>query len=361
MALELGEGLAQSGQTVSYITSFWNNGEFLTRLKRLGLPACILPIGFISATLTMECLSMTMGQIRRLPNLLWGYFKILRRLRPQRIVHTNWHHLLLLLPFLRPERDLYWLHEFVPDRLQYRRVFRWFERRIGTFVCVSRAVAVSLRNLGIREAKILVIHNGVTDPAGLTNVAGLPSSRFRIGIVGQVGRWKGHDDLLEALALVRRTHTSAELHIFGKGDSRYREELERRSTDLGLSECVTWHDFVSDRRDVYANLDVCVMPSRTMEPFGLSALEAGFFCMPAIVTRRGGLPEIIEHEVNGLLVEAERPDQLAEALIRLIEEPTLRRRLGANARQRAVDHFGRERFLADFLALLNSESQTKSS
>jgi glycosyltransferase involved in cell wall biosynthesis len=223
---------------------------------------------------------------------------------------------------------------------------------------VSQAVALSLRDLGIRDTKILVIHNGITDPAGPAALAPRCKS-FRIGIVGQVGPWKGHDDLLEAFALVRRTHVEAELHIFGKGDPKYKDDLMRRCVDLDVVESVTWHDFVRDRQDIYPNLDVCVMPSRIMEPFGLAALEAGFFCTPAIVTRQGGLPEIIEHEVNGLLVEADRPAEIAEALSRLIEQPALRRLLAANARQRAVERFGSERFLTDFLALLNPESQTE--
>lgn len=359
MALELAEGLAQRGETVSFITSFWNNGDFPERLKRVGLPAYILPMGFISATLTKECLRMTLEQIRRWPGLLWGYSQLIRRLRPRRVIHTNWQHLLLLHPFLRPGRDFYWLHDAVPDRPQYRRVFRRFERRMGAFVCVSRAVALSLRNIGISDAKTLVIHNGITDPAGSANSALLPSKSFRIGIVGQVGPWKGHDDLLEAFALVRRTHAAVELHIFGNGDPKYKNDLTQRSIDLRVAEYVKWHDFVPDRRNIYHSLDVCVMPSRTMEPFGLAAIEAGFFGIPTIVTRRGGLPEIIEHEVNGLLVEAERPAEIADALSRLIEQPALRRLLGTNARQRAVQHFGRERFLGNFLALLNSESQTK--
>jgi len=111
---------------------------------------------------------------------------------------------------------------------------------------------------------------------------------------------------------------------------------------------------VADRQNIYPNLDVCVMPSKTKEPFGLAALEAAFFGMPVIVTRRGGLPEIVEHEFNGLMVDAERPAQLADALCRLIEQPSLRQFLATNARQRAIEHFGRERFLRDFLTLLNS-------
>ena len=67
------------------------------------------------------------------------------------------------------------------------------------------------------------------------------------------------------------------------------------------------------------------MPSRSNEPFGLSSrLKPVFFCMPTIATRKGGLPEIVEHEVNGLLVGAERPAEIADAICRLIEgEPSL--------------------------------------
>ena len=106
MALELGQGLARKGEAVSFITSYWNNGDFVKRLERAGLPNQILPIGFISATLTTECLRMTAEQIWRLPGLLRGYSSVLRLLNPRRVVHTNWHHALLLLSFLRPDRDL---------------------------------------------------------------------------------------------------------------------------------------------------------------------------------------------------------------------------------------------------------------
>src|SRR6266849_6606513 len=354
MTLELGEGLSRNGESVCFITSFWNNGDFLNRLKLSGLPTQILHLGFISASLTAECLRMTGEQIWRLPGLLWGYSRVLRLLRPRRVVHTNWHHVLLLLPFLRPHRDLYWLHEFVPDLPQYRRVFGWFARRLNCFVCVSQAVAGSLRQLGIDEAKIRVIHNGITDPVS-RNPTPQGAAVFRIGIVGQVGAWKGHDDLLDAFAVVHQKHASSELHVFGKGDATYRGELERKSIGLGIANWVKWHEFVQDRQDIYPNLDLCVVPSRSQDPLPTSAIEAGFAGLPVIATRRGGLPEIVEHETNGLLVEAQRPTEIADALCRLINDPQLRQRLAINARRCATERFGRERFLGEFLALLKAE------
>jgi glycosyltransferase involved in cell wall biosynthesis len=354
MALELAEGLARNGQTVSFITSFWNNNDFFNRLKVAGHPTQILHLGFISATLTAECMRMTAEQIWHLPALMWGYARVLRILKPRKVVHTNWHHLLLLLPFLRPKRDLYWVHEFVPNLPQYRTVFSWVARRLNCFVCVSQAVAASLQQLGIDGAKIRVIHNGITDPAS-TNLSRRSATAFRIGIVGQVGAWKGHDDLLDAFAVVHKKHGTCELHVFGEGDAIYRGELERKSIGLGLSDRVTWHEFVAERRDIYSNLDLCVVPSRSQEPLGLSAIEAGFSGLPVIATRRGGLPEVVEHETNGLLVEAQRPAELADAMCRVINDPQLRQHLASNARRCATERFGRERFLEEFLALLQAE------
>jgi glycosyltransferase involved in cell wall biosynthesis len=351
MALELGQGLARKGQTVSFITSSWNDSDFLNRLKLAGLPTQILHIGFISATLTAECLRMTAEQIWHLPGLLWGYARVLRILTPRKVVHTNWHHLLLLVPFLRPDRDLYWLHDFVPDLPQYRNVFRLLARRLSCFVCVSQAVAGSLRQLGIDETKIRVIHNGIEYPVSV-NPTRQGRSTFRIGIVGQVAAWKGYDDLLDAFALVHQKYPSCELHIFGIGDATYRGELERKSVRLGIANWMKWHEFVFDRGEIYSNLDLCVVPSRIQEALGLSAIEAGFSGLPVIATRRGGLPEVVEHETNGLLVEAQRPAELAEAMGRLISDPQLRQRLASNAKRCATERFGRERFLGDFLSLL---------
>lgn len=354
MALELGRGLAQNGQPVAFIVSFWNNGDFLNRLKAHRLPSRVLHIGFISATLTAECLRMTAAQIWYLPALLRGYARLLHELNPAKVVHTNWHHMLLLLPFLRHDRDLYWVHEFVPDLPQYRRVFGWFSRRINCFVCVSRAVAGSLQRLGIDEAKIRVIHNGITDPVLETSIP-QRAQVFRIGIVGQVGVWKGHDDLLEAFATVHQKYENCELHVFGKGDDTYRTQLEHKSARLGIANYVKWHDFVNDRRDIYSNLDLCVVPSRSQDPLPTSAIEAGFSGVPVIATRRGGLPEVLEHETNGLLVKAHAPAELAEAVCRLISDPQLRQRLATNARRCATERFGRERFLQEFLSVLEAE------
>ena len=352
MALELGQALRVNGEDVVFLASCWNNNDFLTHLQIADLPAKTLHLGFISAKLTTRCLRMTGEQIWHLPELYWRYEHLLRAVKPKRVIHTNWHHLLLLLPFLRSDRDIYWLHEFVPNCGRYRRVFGLFARRLRCFVCVSQAVAGSLRQLGISESQIHVIHNGITDP-GLAQ-SRWPSAPFRIGIIGQVGAWKGHDDLLIAFSLAHRRFPNCELHVFGNGERGYREQLELKCGELGIWKSVNWHEFVPDRSAIYSNLDLCVVPSRSQDPLPTTAIEAGFSGLPVIATRRGGLPEIIEDEVNGLLVEAERPAEIAGAICRLLADRELWRRLSHNARLFAAERFGRERFAREFCAVLSA-------
>ena len=62
---------------------------------------------------------MTGEQVLRWPELMLSYRRFLHERAPDRVIHTNWHHLLLLVPFLRPDRDIYWAHEVYLDKPQY--------------------------------------------------------------------------------------------------------------------------------------------------------------------------------------------------------------------------------------------------
>ncbi len=357
MVLQLARGLQTRGVPIELITSSWSDDDFAGRLDALGLPHQALPIGFISATLAWKYLEMTLEQVWRWPGLLRGYSRFLTRQKPVVVVHSNWHHVLLLLPFLSAGRDVLWLHEILPAKPQYRRVFRWIERRVALFVCVSNAVARSLGELGVSAGKIRVVRNGIDDPAAGAQASWSGDDRsghraLRVGIVGQIGNWKGHEDLIDAAALLHRRGIDLEFHIIGTGEASFIETLRQRARRLDLEGIIKWRGFMDERSQIYRNLDACVVPSRFEEPFGLTALEPGFFEVPVVATRRGGLPEIVEHEVTGLLVDAESPEQLAASLLRLLENPELRRSLGSEARKRARSQFSSERFVSEFLQVL---------
>lgn len=352
MALELGAGLRDHGHDVVFVTSLWGDGKFRARLEAERFPKRCMRLGFISATLSLDCLRMTLDQLVRVPGLWWDYARFLRQEKRQQVIHTNWHHLLMLWPFLQKHRDWFWLHEVVPDRPQYRFVFQRLGRRLRGFIPVSDAVKVSLLRIGIPEHQIHVVHNGLADPMAGGDVSAPAWPGVRVGIVGQVGAWKGHTDLLEAFARNAAAFPNAELHVFGDNTTEFVLHLKQRAQELNLEERIVWHGFVSDRRQIYPALDVCVVPSRTPDPLPTVAIEAAFFGLPVIASCSGGLPEIVEDEATGFLFEAGNVEQLSERLSRLLGNAALRHQMGAAARELALKRFSRERFVVDFELLL---------
>jgi glycosyltransferase involved in cell wall biosynthesis len=356
MVLELADGLRNSGYDLEIVNSLWTDGNFARRLDEMGLRTHPVWFGFISMTMSPASLYMTFAQIVRWPQLLAGYRRFLRRFKPDKVIHTNWHSLLTISPFVKSERDIYWVHEVMPKKPQYLKFFRWLQRRLQCFVAVSNAVADSLRELGVSPDKLRMIYNGIIDPTrGAARVHGR-AEELKIGIVGQVGPWKGHQDLLEAFRAVLRRYPTTELRIFGKGSLEYEAVLRHRAIELGVEEKVIWRGFVKNMTDAYRELDLLVAPSRSEDPLPTAAIEAAFFEIPVIASRRGGLVEIVEDGVTGYLFEAGDTAALAKHMIALLENAALRATIGQNARRRALALFSRGRFVQDFTDLLEIKS-----
>lgn len=354
MTLELGEGLRREGHNVQFITSFWNNRTYPKRLKNLGFKVNLMDLGSISATLRWDCLCMTFEQMLRLPRLWESYRRLLRVDQPEQVIHTSWHHLLLLFPLLTSNRDCYWSHEVLPNKIHYGWVFRRLAGRLRCFVAVSNAVKQSLLNLGVPEHKIHMIHNGVKDIAPPDGVLPRKAGGIRIGIVGQVEEWKGHHVLLESFAKLSEFHPAAELHVFGSGSPLYVTRLKQQAAALNIADRLFWHGFVADRACIYSNIDICAVPSCFEEPFGLIAIEAALFCLPVVAFRRGGLSEIIKDGSTGFLVEAGNHEALAARLGELLAQPERRHTFGAAARSHVLKHFSSEQFVAGFIQMMET-------
>jgi glycosyltransferase involved in cell wall biosynthesis len=100
---------------------------------------------------------------------------------------------------------------------------------------------------------------------------------------------------------------------------------------------------------LYQATDIMALASRA-DAFGLVLAESGYFGLPTVATRVGGIPEVIEDGVTGLLVPPDDPDALAAALVRLIDDPALRLRFGQAAKARVQALFGVEQMVAAFHA-----------
>jgi D-inositol-3-phosphate glycosyltransferase len=155
---------------------------------------------------------------------------------------------------------------------------------------------------------------------------------------------KGAETLLDAVASLSSRAGFEDLVVLVIGDDSgdgivsgsERGRLERHAVRRGLRDRVRFLGAIPHERlgDYYALADVCVVPSRT-ESFGLVALEAQALGTPVVAASVGGLREIVEDGVTGVLVEGRDPERYAEAIASVLEDPELRRSMSIEARLRA--------------------------
>jgi len=136
---------------------------------------------------------------------------------------------------------------------------------------------------------------------------------------------------------VRKTHPHAYLALAGDGSER--APLEKLARELGLGAgSIAFMGFRQDVPQFLSALDAYVLPSRE-EGLGTAILEALAVGLPTVATRVGGIPESVIHERTGLLVEPDRPEELAQAMRRTMDDDSLRRTLPEGARAHIETNF----------------------
>ena len=219
---------------------------------------------------------------------------------------------------------------------------RWlYGRGVRRAVAISDAVERCLLEGGVPCEKVRIIRSAV-DPATLRPTrdrevlrrdAGLPDEAICFLTLATLDRRKGIDVLVDA---VRRAGPELSACFWIAGDGPERAELEQRARANGVSERIHFLGRREDRADLLAICDALVLPSRR-EGLGVAALEAMACERPVIASRVGGLAEAVLDEVTGILVPAEEPKALADALVRLARDAPLRTRLGSAGPERIAD------------------------
>lgn len=220
-------------------------------------------------------------------------------------------------------------------------------------VTVSRYLRGELHHrTGVPSSKISVIYNGVPAPVvsrasaqGVRGEFGLNGSEFVVCSVGMFRPEKGHADLIDAVALARQRVPGMKLLLVG--DGKCAADLECHARELNLNGTVR---FVPPGRDIPSILSaaqVFALPSHT-EGLSIATIEAMSCGTPVVVTDCGGPTEIVSDGVTGLVVPACDPERMADALVRVAEDPALRGCLAANGRVRARDSFSLETMLKSY-------------
>lgn len=248
----------------------------------------------------------------------------------------------------------------VDFHLQRHSFSRWKYRQVARFIAASRAIAEILEHDGIPRARISVVHDGIDVDKVMRAAAGdlhrefwFPKGSPVLVNVGALVPHKGQRFLVEAMARVRRQVPDAQLVIFGEGELR--SALEQQIRDLELGKHVVLAGFRDDVLSLTKSADLFVMSSVT-EGLGSTVLDAMAMGLAVVGTRAGGIPEAVVDKVTGTLVPPGDADALADAVVRVLGDPTARRRMGEAGRARVRAEFGVDRLVEGTLAAYASVS-----
>jgi glycosyltransferase involved in cell wall biosynthesis len=134
------------------------------------------------------------------------------------------------------------------------------------------------------------------------------------------------------------------------GDGPLRPEIEALVAALSLQHQVHLPGWIEDLAPLYATIDICALSSLN-EGTPVALIEAMAAAKPVVATRVGGVADVVEHELSGLLVQPGSPDALADAMIRLAADPGERSRMGEAGRRAVLGRFSPERLVDDIDAL----------
>jgi glycosyltransferase involved in cell wall biosynthesis len=165
---------------------------------------------------------------------------------------------------------------------------------------------------------------------------------------------KGHDVLIRAISPVLTRFPDARFILVGRGwgpgGPKYEQELKDLVNTLGVSDCTIFPGERSDIPDVLAAFDVSVQCSLSDNLAG--SVETLLMARPLVVSDIAGFADSVRHEETGLVVPVDDPGALAEAIVRLLRDRALGRRLGENGRRLMLDRFTLARTVADTEKLL---------
>lgn len=226
-------------------------------------------------------------------------------------------------------------------------------------ITISEAIRNVLLKEGIAPEKVSCVRSAVDanpfmsapDRTVFLKEFSLPDNALTIGMVAQLIPRKGHRHLLEAVRILRNQYPSLRALLFGKGPLK--NQLEQLISEYGLSDIVHLAGFRDDLPRMLGGLDILAHPA-DMEGLGVSLLQASAAAVPIIASRAGGMPEAVQDRTTGLLIPPGDVQSLVTALRTLLDNPVLRKDMGAAGRARILADFSVDKMVEGNLAVYHS-------
>jgi len=335
VTLDVIRGLQKADAVVHCMVSGWNDGQFIAELEKIGQSYTIVKLGWYYLTK----IRWSLDSLLHYPAAVLRYLQVCRSFKPDCIYITSYRQLFLLYPFIN-RKVFYHVHDNNGDSKRSRFFLKLLSHRVHRFIAVSRYIRYDLLTCGVPSDKIVVVYNGI--PIPFLTEKSIPYSlghTFTIGIVGQVIPRKGHMVAVQALSILHKKGLQIKMKIVGRGSEAYIREVKGSITSAGLEQWVDWRGFIDNQAEIYEGIDVVIAPTRDNEAFGLMACEAGAYRKAAIVSRNGGLPEIIIDGVTGYVIDPLSAEEIADRISKFYYDRRMLQMMGEQSRQRISDSF----------------------
>lgn len=339
----------------------FEDGPFRQHLEAAGVDVgvCPAPAGLLGVRRGVGRL----GALRSLPAVLAHAYRLARWARPFDVLYANSQKAFVIgaLAAALARKPFIWhLHNVLTEEgfsASSRSLVIGLANRLTTRVIAnSHATAAAFVDRGGRADKLSVVYNGF-DPAPFLADHADEARAFRtslglngaaiVGCFSRLAPIKGHDVLVDALAMLPDLHAVLVGEALFGDDHRYADDLHQQIRDLGLGERVHFVGFRTDLPALIQACDVVVMPSVAPESFGRVAVEGMLAARPVVATRLGGAIETIDDGKTGRLVPPGDAPALADALSTLLTEPEKARQIAEAGRRSALDRFSLDGVLAD--------------
>ena len=226
--------------------------------------------------------------------------------------------------------------------LRFNSILRSYEKKLmnrsDALIAVSKYTVNELTDLyGISTDKIHVIYNGVDiqkftprqNKTELREQFGLEPNKKIVLFVGRLYHRKGLELLLRSIPPVLEQFSNVTFVISGTGFKEKEESLKNIAKELNIENDVKFLGYVADEKlpELYSTADIFVLPA-IYENFPFAILEAQSTALPVISTNVGGIPEFLENEKNGFLIEPGDEPMLTQKLLALLQNPNLVKKMG---------------------------------
>jgi glycosyltransferase involved in cell wall biosynthesis len=248
-------------------------------------------------------------------------------------------------------------HVRMLDRFSY--VERFLARFVDAFIYMSTAIEELYQSLGVAPQKGYVVYDAFDSKAfeqdnhtaELRSELGVTDRDQLVCNVGRLDWWKGQDHFLKAMAKVVASRPNAKALLVGAPDASplsqaFFHKLEQMIADLQLEEHVVLTGFRSDVPALMLASDIVVHSSSEPEPFGRVVVEAMLAGRPVVATAAGGVLDIVEDQVTGLLVPPQDATNMAQAIEQLLQNQERAKIMGQRAQQSATQRFSRKQHAA---------------